>query len=175
MLAAVEALDRRENTEAASREAEALRCLIEARKSLLFFLSPDSAAAKAMRNFDRTQAQKIRKPKDKTEEAEAIAEEIERLAQDEDFVYASVAAMSGGNDEPKSPEPEPTNEPKTERAKGSTSSSGNAAGRTGAERPGKRATRRPRHEALVRKAVKETAKKRRARTRQEGRHEGERR
>ena len=46
-----------------------------------------------MRSFDRMQAQKIRKPKKDQEEAEEIAEEIEKLAQDEDFVYATLAGI----------------------------------------------------------------------------------
>ena len=50
-----------------------------------------------MRSFDRMQAQKIRKPKKDEEEAEEIAEQIEELAQDEDFVYATLGRHHAWN------------------------------------------------------------------------------
>lgn len=99
MLASVEALDRGRNAEAPPAMSEALKNLVAARRELVFVIGQDSAAARAMRNFDRKQAQKIRKPKGKDEEAEMVAAEIEELAQDEDFVYATIAAaMQGGED-----------------------------------------------------------------------------
>jgi len=72
---------------------DALRHLIEARNSLRIYIGQDAEARKAMRGFDRTQAQKIRKPKKDQEEAEEIADQIEQLAQDEDFVYATLSAV----------------------------------------------------------------------------------
>jgi hypothetical protein len=93
MLAAVAALDRAENTRAPSHMGEALRQLIKARDSIRVTIGDDPKTARAMRSFDRTQAQKIRKPKKDREEAEEIADEIEALAQDEDFVYATLAGL----------------------------------------------------------------------------------
>jgi hypothetical protein len=94
MLAAVTALDRGENGQAPNHMGQALRHLIEARDTLRVAIAQDAKAAQAMRSFDRMQAQKIRKPKKDTEEAEEIAEEIEQLAQDEDFVYATLVGLS---------------------------------------------------------------------------------
>ena len=72
---------------------DALRHLIAARDTLRVTLSDDPALAQAMRNFDRLQAQKIRKTKKSQEDAQEIAQQIEELAQDEDFVYATLAGI----------------------------------------------------------------------------------
>jgi len=93
MLAAIAALDHGQNARAPGHMGAALRHLIEARDSIRILIGQDPAAAKAMRGFDRMQAQKIRKPKKDQEEAEEIAEKIEELAQDEDFVYATLAGI----------------------------------------------------------------------------------
>jgi hypothetical protein len=94
MLASIAALDHGQNERAPAHMGDALRHLIEARNSLRILIARDDAEARrAMRGFDRTQAQKIRKPKKDQEAAEEIAEEIEQLAQDEDFVYATLSAV----------------------------------------------------------------------------------
>ena len=93
MLGAIAALDHGQNARAPGHMSVALRHLIEARDSIQIAIGQDSAAARAMRGFDRTQAQKIRKPKKDEEEAEEIAEELEQLALDEDFVYATLAGL----------------------------------------------------------------------------------
>ena len=63
------------------------------RNSLLILIGQDAARrARAMAGYDRMQTQKIRKPK-KDQEAEEIAEEIEQLARDEDFVYATLSGL----------------------------------------------------------------------------------
>jgi hypothetical protein len=108
-------------------------------------IANDPKAAQAMRSFDRTQAQKIRKPKKDTEEAEEIAEEIEQLAKDEDFVYATLSgilmeqqapsASPGGSaeksesdaekkDQPSEKKDEPKKSEKRSRAKGQKGTSG---------------------------------------------------
>ncbi len=58
------------------------------------------------------QAQKIRKPKKDQEEAEEIAERIEELAQDEDFVYATLSGvlMEQAANQGKTGEPTETDE-----------------------------------------------------------------
>ena len=93
MLAAVDSLDHRRYADAGPQEAEALKHLIAFRREFPTFIGKPSAMAEALRRFDRKQAQKIRRPKDKDEEAEQIAEEIEQLAQEEDLEYASLAAL----------------------------------------------------------------------------------
>jgi hypothetical protein len=94
MLGAIAALDHGQNARAPAHMSVALRHLIEARDTIRVLIGQDPAAARAMRGFDRTQTQKIRKPKKDDEEAEEIAEQLEQLAQDEDFVYATLAAIS---------------------------------------------------------------------------------
>jgi hypothetical protein len=94
MLGAIKALDHGQNAEAPPHMSLALRHLIESRNTLRVLIGQNPAVARAMRGFDRTQAQKIRKPKKDTEEAEEIAQELERLADDEDFVYATLAALT---------------------------------------------------------------------------------
>src|SRR5262249_24702046 len=93
MLAAVSALDHGQLAPAPRHMADALRHLIEARETVRVAIGDDSEAQRALRSFDRMQAQKIRKPKKVQEEAEQIAEEIERLALDEDFVYATLSGL----------------------------------------------------------------------------------
>ncbi|MDB5350356.1 MAG: hypothetical protein JWN86_1603 [Planctomycetota bacterium] len=93
MLASVEALDRGRNGEAPVGMTEALKNLVAARRELQTIIGGNPSAAQAMRSFDRKQAQKIRKPKGKDEEAEQVAAELEDLAKEEDFVYASLAGL----------------------------------------------------------------------------------
>jgi hypothetical protein len=93
MLAAIAALDHGQNERAPAHMGDALRHLIEARDSVRILIGDDAEARKAMRAYDRTQAQKIRKPKKDKEEAEEIAEEIEQVAQEEDFVYATLNGL----------------------------------------------------------------------------------
>jgi hypothetical protein len=96
MVAAVNALDREKHADASALEAEALRHLIEARRTFLFLVANRDSGEmirQRLRAFDRTQAQKLRKPKDETEEAEVLVAEIEELAGDEDFVYATIAQL----------------------------------------------------------------------------------
>lgn len=119
MLAAVEALDRSRNSEAPPAMSEALKNLVAARREIFFIIGQNPAAAMAMRSFDRKQAQKIRKPKGKDEEAEQLAAEIEELAQDEDIVYATIAAAMDPGEVPKGEEGEREDEPKDAERKGS--------------------------------------------------------
>jgi hypothetical protein len=93
MLAAVKALDHGENARAPGHMGEALRNLIKARLTLQVIIGQDAQARARARSFDRQQAQKIRKPKKDEEEAEEIADRIEELAQDEDFVYATLNGL----------------------------------------------------------------------------------
>ncbi len=93
MLAAVAALDHGQNAQAPGHMGDALRHLIAARITLQILIGQDPQASQKVRRFDRQQAQKIRKPKKDQEEAEEIAEQIEELAQEEDFVYATLSGL----------------------------------------------------------------------------------
>ena len=97
MQASIDSLDRGRNAEVPPAMAEALKHLVAARRDLQFLIgNSNPALAAAMRAFDRRQAQKIRKPKGKDEEAEEIADRLEELAKEEDFVYATIATSMGG-------------------------------------------------------------------------------
>jgi hypothetical protein len=99
--------------------ADALRQLIEARDTLRIVIADDADLRRAMRSFDRMQAQKIRKPKKEQEEADELAEEVEQLAQEEDFVYATLSGLlaespagkSKGEGEGQESAPESSGEP----------------------------------------------------------------
>lgn len=93
MLAAVDALDRGRNDRSPALMAEALRRLIETRQTFRILIGQGGAMARAARRFDRTQAQKIRKPKSKDQEAEELAADLEELAKEEDFVYATLNGL----------------------------------------------------------------------------------
>ena len=123
MLAAVAALDHGQNGRSPGHMGDALRHLIEARNSLRILILQDPKAGQACRSFDRMQAQKIRKPKKDKEEADEIAEEIEALAQEEDFVYATLGGIlmeqQGGKakkgDEAEKHEEDKAGEPKNDK------------------------------------------------------------
>ncbi len=106
MQASMDALDRSRNADAPPAMAEAHRQLVAARRELATLIGEDSPLAARLRAFDRRQAQKIRKPKTKDEEAEEIAERLEALAAEEDFVYATLAANPGGTEPAPQPSPE---------------------------------------------------------------------
>jgi hypothetical protein len=115
MLAAVEALDRGRNDEPPRHMAEALRHLIEVRRTFRILVGLGGSRARSARSFDRMQAQKIRKPKSQTEEAEQLAADLERLAQDEDFVYATLAGLlAAGGGETEDPAEDGTGDAKGE-------------------------------------------------------------
>ena len=95
MQASIDSLDRSRNAEVPPAMAEALKHLVFARRELATLIMNSPALASALRGFDRKQAQKIRKPKSKDEEAEELASRLEELAQEEDFVYATLAADQG--------------------------------------------------------------------------------
>jgi hypothetical protein len=104
MQASIDALDRSRNAEVTPAMAEALRNLVAARRELKTLIAEGNPAlAAAMRAFDRKQAQKIRKPKAKDQEAEEIADRIEELAKEEELVYATIAANMGGTAEADAP------------------------------------------------------------------------
>ncbi len=155
MVAAVDALDRSRNAEAPGAMSEALKNLVAARRELVELIGQTPAAAMAMRSFDRKQAQKIRNPKTKDEEAEQVAEEIEQLAQEEDFVYATIAKRADSDTPGKAKEQKGSGEPRdaktteptknrpgtkdgdAEKEARSEAAKGNAKGSKGQGSPGK--------------------------------------
>jgi hypothetical protein len=149
MLGAIAALDHGQNARAPRHMSDALRHLIEARNTLRIELGQDAATSRAMRSFDRMQTQKIRKPKKNEQEAEEIAEELEALAQEEDFVYETLGGIlteqqkggSGkvGSTDKNEEDSEKTSEPaekKKDEAQTGASSSKEQEGAKGSARPG---------------------------------------
>ena len=97
MRAAIDALDRSRTADAPPAMAEALKHLVAARRELVLLISQDSTLAKAMRAFDRRQAQKIRQPRRKADEAEQIADRLEELAREEESISATIATSLEGD------------------------------------------------------------------------------
>lgn len=88
----IERLRPAEFAPASQHQSEALALLIKAREAIraAFGRSPPS---EAVRRFDREQAQKLRKPKDQNEQAEMLAGRLHQLAQEEEFVYATLGGL----------------------------------------------------------------------------------
>ncbi|MHB8953043.1 MAG: hypothetical protein ACYC4U_08670 [Pirellulaceae bacterium] len=94
MLAAADDLAGRKFEPCAGHDREALTNLIKARNTVYQFLTkPNPANGQEVRDFDRKQAQKLRRPKEKDEkqEAEQLPERLRQLAKQEEFVYATAA------------------------------------------------------------------------------------
>ncbi len=74
---------------------DAVKNLIDARDRLQIFLNRNRNRQQLaqFRSFDRMQQQKIRRPKSDEEAAQQIAERLEKLADEEDFVYATLAGL----------------------------------------------------------------------------------
>jgi hypothetical protein len=106
MLSAVDSLQAAKFPTAINQERDALRFLMEARETVQIGLSKKSRAVQAqVRAFDRLQRQKLRRKNEKPETLAQIAQELAKLADDEDGV-AGILAMSGNNSSGKS---EPAN------------------------------------------------------------------
>ncbi len=88
----IERLRAEEFAPATEHQSEALALLIKARSDMraAFGKSPSSAACQ---KFDREQIQKLRKPKDEDEQVELLAEKLEELAEEEEFVYATLGGV----------------------------------------------------------------------------------
>jgi hypothetical protein len=110
MLASVDSLNGAKFTTAINQERDALRFLMEARNTVQQALSkqPKSVRAQA-RAFDRLQRQKLRRPNAEAETLAQIAEELRKLADDEDEVARTIAGAGnatgmtnkGDNGDPK--------------------------------------------------------------------------
>jgi hypothetical protein len=100
MLAAVDSLTVGKYDTAVLKEKDALRYLIEGRRTINQELlkKPPKTQAEA-RAFDRRQTQKLRKPKNE-EDAEQVAERLRQLAADEEFVYETLSGIKMDEDMP---------------------------------------------------------------------------
>lgn len=95
MLAATDSLSAGKYDTATLQQRDSLKYLIEGRNRLEIFIrkNPNRALLAALRQFDRLQQQKLRKPKTDEEEAREVAERLEDLADKQNFVYASLAGI----------------------------------------------------------------------------------
>ena len=121
MLTAADSLSAGSYDTANLQMRDALKYLIEGRNrlQLIFSKNPNREQLAALRAFDRMQRQKLRRPKSDEEAAREIAERLEELADQEDFVYQALASIidptakgtmnggSGGNPDEKAEENKP--------------------------------------------------------------------
>lgn len=92
MLAAADDLAERKFKPCVGHDREALTNLIKARDTVFqFLIKPNPANSQEIRDFDRKQAQKLRRPKDEKQEAEQLPDRLRQLAKQEEFVYATAA------------------------------------------------------------------------------------
>jgi hypothetical protein len=112
MLSAVDSLNGAKFPTAIGQERDALRYLMEARNTIQIALTKQSRAVRAQaRAFDRLQRQKLRRENEKSDSLPQIAEELNRLANEEDEVSRTIAAggkgenpMGGGDGDPEKSE-----------------------------------------------------------------------
>jgi hypothetical protein len=118
MLSAVDSLNGAKFTTAINQERDALRYLMEARDTVQQTLQKQPRAIRAqVRAFDRIQRQKLRRPNDQTETLQQIADELAKLANDEDEVARMIAGPGPGGDPMAKPMPDGVG-PKPEPKKG---------------------------------------------------------
>lgn len=77
---------------ATEHQSEALALLIKARSDMRRAFGKSSSGT-ACQTFDREQIQKLRKPKDEKEQVELLAKKLEELAEEEEFVYATLGGV----------------------------------------------------------------------------------
>ena len=92
MLAAVDSLSVGKWENATLQMKDALKALIEARENLQIQImkNPDPARLAALRQFDRLQAQKLRRPKTDKEEARELIRRLEELIGQEASVVSGL-------------------------------------------------------------------------------------
>jgi hypothetical protein len=100
MLAAVDSLTAGKYDNAVLQEKDALRYLIEGRRTIETDLPKKPPKVQAqVRAFDRTMTQKLRKPKNE-EDAEEVASRLRELASEEEFVYETLTGLKMDDDAP---------------------------------------------------------------------------
>jgi hypothetical protein len=95
MLAAADSLSAGNYATATLQMREALKYLIEGRNRLNILLQNNS-----LRNFDRLQLQKLRRPKSDEQEGREIAQRLDELAQAEEAVMAGLAPLVASSPPP---------------------------------------------------------------------------
>ncbi|MEX2027843.1 MAG: hypothetical protein WEH44_11090, partial [Pirellulaceae bacterium] len=95
MLGATDSLSAGNYETAVLQERDAVKYLIEGRNRIQESINknPNRQQLAQLRAFDRTQRQKLRRPKSDEEEAKEVAQRLEQLAQEEDFVYKTLAGI----------------------------------------------------------------------------------
>jgi len=129
MLAAADSLTAGNYDTATLQMREALKYLIEGRNRLEIGILKrrDRQALAALRQFDRMQAQKLRRPKSDEEEARQIAQRLEELAAAEDGFCAMCAGLAPGTSgAPGAPSPQASPTPSAMKGSGPGSASGGA-------------------------------------------------
>ena len=112
MLSAVDSLNAAKFPTAINQERDALRFLMEARNTVQQALFKQTPKVRAQaRAFDRLQRQKLRRPNEQAESLVQIAEELGKLAEEEDDV-ARMIAGAGPNEKPTPEGTEPKTKPK---------------------------------------------------------------
>ena len=96
MLAAKDSLDNGKYDVATLQMRDALKSLIEGRNRLQVIIAknPNRQQLAQLRQFDRTQQQKLRRPKSDEEQAREVVERLKELASEEDFVYKALAGVT---------------------------------------------------------------------------------
>jgi hypothetical protein len=122
MLSAVDSLNGAKFTTATNQERDALRYLMEARNTVQQALLKQPRAVRAQaRAFDRLQRQKLRRPNEQAETLVQIAEELSKLADEEDEVARTIAGSGNAADPSAKPMPtgtDPKAEPKNGKGSG---------------------------------------------------------
>jgi hypothetical protein len=117
MLSAVDSLQGAKFATAINQERDALRFLMEARNTVQQALLKKPRAVRAQaRAFDRLQRQKLRRPNEKAETLPQIAEELAKLADEEDEIARKLAVPGnnptggegGGSENPAESKTKPT-------------------------------------------------------------------
>jgi hypothetical protein len=95
MLGAADSLSAGNYETATLQERDALKYLIEGRNRLEILIrkNPDRNLLAQLRQFDRMQQQKLRRPKTDEEEAREVVERLEELAEREQFIYEALAGI----------------------------------------------------------------------------------
>ena len=103
MLASAGSLEKRDFPQGTVQQKDAVVYLIKARDKIRQVLGKSNPnAMQAFRNFDRTQLQKLRRPKDEGQQSEELAARLRQLSGQEQIVYATLGGskLAGSIPEP---------------------------------------------------------------------------
>jgi hypothetical protein len=94
MLASAGLLEKRDFPQGTVQQKDAVVYLIKARDKIRQLLrKSDPRAMQAFRDFDRTQLQKLRRPRDESQEAAELAARLRQVSEQEQIVYATLAGI----------------------------------------------------------------------------------